>query len=59
MADGPVSGITGTRALRRVQRNGERRGRRQYRRDDDEDNKKEPVPKNPRSRKGRYLDERC
>ena len=58
MADSPVSGITATRALRRVQRNGERRGRRQYRREV-EDGNRESTPKNPGSRKGRYLDERC
>jgi hypothetical protein len=58
VAEGTVSGVTGTRALRRVQRNGERRGRRQYKRESDQESVDTP-PKNPRSRKGRYLDERC
>jgi hypothetical protein len=54
---GPVSGVAGTPPLRRIRRSGERKTGRRRQREGEES--QEQTPKDPRSRKGRYLDERC
>jgi len=55
---GSVSGVSGTPALRRLTRSGQRQTRRQRRLQEEEEEKKSAVEEG-RSRKGRYLDERA
>lgn len=54
---GPVTGVSGTPPLRRLRRSGERKTRRKQERE--ADRSEQDSAKDPRGRKGRFLDERC
>ncbi|MFT4767477.1 MAG: hypothetical protein ACI8RN_000604 [Glaciecola sp.] len=54
---GPVTGVSGTPPLRRLRRSGERKTRRKQEREAERSDHE--TAKDPRGRKGRFLDERC